>query len=47
VCRLPLKQSLKRGKKKYSFPKSQIEIKIERRLWTRVFNVDLDKVIKE
>jgi hypothetical protein len=44
---LTLQQSHKRAKNKYSFPKSQIEIEIDRMLWTQVFHVDLDKDVKE
>jgi hypothetical protein len=43
---LTLEQSPK-GRKKYSFPMSQIEIEIQRRLLTQVFHVDLDKDVKE
>jgi adenylyl- and sulfurtransferase ThiI len=38
---MTLKQSPKRGNKKYTFPTSEIEMEIGKRIWTQFFNVKI------
>ena len=38
---MTLKQSPKREKNKYKFPTSEIEMEIDKMLWTQVFNVKI------
>lgn len=38
---MTLKQAPKSGKKKYAFPTSEIEMEIDKMLWTQVFNVKI------
>ena len=36
-----LKETPKKGKKKYTYPMSEIELEIDKMLWTQVFNVKI------
>ncbi|GAL00792.1 hypothetical protein JCM19314_1829 [Nonlabens ulvanivorans] len=38
---MSLKQSPKSGKKKYTFPTSEIEMEIDKMIWTKIFNVKI------